>query len=77
MSHWNHRLFKQPDGFSGEWYSIREVHYKDNGEIYAYSAEADGIGGECVADIEEILEWMKNCLGKPIIELDENGDMKE
>lgn len=77
MSHWNHRVFRQPDKLSGYWYTIREVYYEDNGKIKNYSAEARGVGGENIKDIKETLEWMGNCLDKPIIELDEKGEIKK
>jgi len=73
--YWNHRVFKQPDNLTNWWYTIRETYYNENGDVHSYSAEARGVGAESVKDMSEILDWMKNCLDKPIIELDKNGEL--
>ena len=79
--HWNHRLFKQPsakferDNGQKWYYTIRETYYTD-GKVSSFSAEPRGICGDSIKDVSEILDWMKNCLDKPVIELDEKGDLK-
>jgi len=77
MINWNHRVFRQPDKSTGSWYTIREAYYDDDGNVDSFTADIIGVCGESIADMKETLQRMKNCLDKPVIELDENGDLKK
>lgn len=64
--YWNHRLIKRiDDGY--EQYGIYEVYYNDDGSIYAYTEEPIEVCGDTQEDVEEILQWMMNCLEKPVL----------
>ena len=60
---WNHRVIKL--NFPADNYQIYEVFYNQDGSIFGY-ADA-GVGGESIDDIRETLEWMLECLDKPIL----------
>ena len=82
MSHWNYRVYKQPSSkfersCGIDWYyTIRETYYNDDGTIRGFSAEPRGVCGDSISDIAEVLDWMKNCLTKAVIELDEAGEIE-
>ena len=82
MSHWNHRVYRQASSkfersCGIDWYyTIRETYYNDDGTIRGFSAEPRGVCGDSISDITDILDWMRNCLTKAVIELDTNGEIK-
>lgn len=65
---WNHRVVKEILDDGQEWFSIREVFYNDDGNIYGYTEAPVDIVGESVDELREYLQWCLNCLGKPILE---------
>ena len=67
MAHWNHRVVKQTLSDGSEYYSVREVHYNDDGSIYAYSEEPVGIQGESLEAMREYTQWVLNCMDKDIL----------
>ena len=60
---WNHRVIKL--NISDNYYKISEVFYNKDGSIFSYTNT--GVGGESIDDIRETLEWMLECLDKPIL----------
>ena len=60
---WNHRVIKL--NISDDYYLINEVFYNKDGSIFGYANT--GVGGESIDDIRETLEWMLECLDKPIL----------
>ena len=75
MGHWNHRVIKHLDKKTGEiWYGIHEVFYddkvgtvSDTGKI-GWTKDPIAVTGESIESLAQILDWMKSCLDKPIIE---------
>jgi len=72
MSHWNHRVVKKiyNEGKENEeeQYSVREAHYNDNGDLYAYTEEPVDLACESMEALKEYIQWCLNCLDKPILE---------
>ena len=68
MGHWNHRVVKQTFPSGEEVYSVREVFYNDDGEIYAYTEEPIDLACESIPALKEYIQWCLNCLDKPILE---------
>lgn len=66
MSHWNHRLIKREYDECVQ-FGIHEVFYNDDGSIYAYTEEPISVACDTEEDVKEILEWMQNCLDKPVL----------
>ena len=62
MPYWNYRVVKEKG-----YYTIREVHYNDDGSIYAYSSEPRPAFGESIEELKETLEWMLKSLEKPVL----------
>ena len=62
MTHWNHRVFKDKDG-----YSIRETFYKD-GKPHLWSAEPEAPFGETLDELKEDLKRMLGATEQPVIE---------
>ena len=66
---WKYRVIKTKISWKGEefedWYQIHEVFYNEDGSIFGYANT--GVGGESIEDIRETLEWMLECLDKPIL----------
>ena len=60
---WNHRVIKL--NISDDYYKISEVFYNQDGSIFGYINT--GVSGESIDDIRETLEWMLECLDKPIL----------
>ncbi len=67
MSYWNHRVLKEALPNDESWYSIREVFYNTDDSIYAYDTEPVSISGENIADLREYVQWILNCLDKPVL----------
>ena len=67
MSHWNHRVFKETLADGGDWYTVREVFYNEDGSIYAHTEEAADISGRSIKEIREYTQWVLDCLDKPIL----------
>ena len=68
MGHWNHRVFRTTHFNYGEFYSIRETYYDDNGEVDKYDSEPVKLEGESVEDLRQYLQWCIDALDKPILE---------
>jgi hypothetical protein len=68
MAHWNHRVVKKVYETGEEEYSVREVHYNDSGEIYAYTTEPIDLVCESPEALREYIQWCLDCLDKPILE---------
>jgi len=65
--YWNHRVLKEilPNG--KDWYSVREVFYNADGSINGYTKEPVDISGESIDDLRKYVQWILNCLDKPIL----------
>jgi hypothetical protein len=72
---WNHRVFAQPDGNDGDvWYTIREAYYEDGKDRpNIWSMQADGVGGNSIAEMRDTLQRMLRALDTPILELENAG----
>lgn len=75
MTTWNHRVCKEIIEGRSE-FSIREVHYNDNGDIWAVGQDpctvyySEDWGGDPLVSIKKTLNWMLSAVEKPIIDLD-------
>lgn len=49
------------------WYSVREVHYNDDGTIYAYTIDPARAQGDSIKNLKEYLQWCLDALDKPIL----------
>jgi len=69
---WNHRVMKHHD-CGEDWYGIHEVFYDENGEVDGWAESAD-VTGESLNDLRTALDWMLDCLDKPVLDYsnDEN-----
>jgi len=93
-SHWNYRVVQtkreKPKSLCGgeddmyDDFAIHEVYYKDNGAIYAYSADAMHPSGETMEELESDIAAMQEAFHAPVLkewELDElikrNGEEGE
>lgn len=83
MSHWNYRLCKnkheRSSGNDVTLYSIREVYYNDDGEIWGLTDDGISVYGDSDGfdNEQEILDDMKGAVKnmllafeKPVIDLD-------
>lgn len=68
MGHWNHRVVKKVFESGEEQYSVREVFYNDDGQIYAYTEDPIDLACETPEALREYIQWCLNCLDKPILE---------
>jgi len=82
LGHWNYRVYKQASSkferaCGIDWYyTIRETYYNDDGTIRGFSSEPRGVCGDSISDIAEVLDWMRNCLDKQVLELDSENCIK-
>ena len=73
MGGWNYRIVKEKltdepwATESGDWYTIRSVYYNDDGSVFAFGTEAEGIESDTVDGLMQRLEWMKLALEKPVL----------
>ena len=66
MSHWNHRILKKK--INGEdIFSIREVYYNDDGEIYGITEHPVEIWGNTIEEIKETCEMILRCVDTPVL----------
>jgi len=74
MGHWNNRLWKvvynKGEKHEETLYEIRETYYNDKGDICGVSTNAANLMAESPEAIKQSLEWMTNCLEKPVLEED-------
>ncbi len=68
MSYWNHRVVKQVLENGEEWFSVREVHYNEDGSIYAYMTDPVEISGNNIDELRAYLQWCLDCLDEPVLE---------
>ena len=75
---WNYRVIKH-HGAKGnkDWYGIHEVYYNDKGAIEIWTVDAIAPISETVEGLLEILGLLRNCLDKPVLELNKNGELEE
>ncbi len=73
--HWNHRVIRHPDSDGGEFFTVAEVFYDDEGRPAAW-AEA-GEYGESVPSLRLELERMAAACDLPVLdeEVDFVGDL--
>ena len=62
MNYWNYRIFKDERGS----FSIREIYYIDD-VPQLYSDEPSSPFGGSIDDLKINIEYMLNCLQKPIL----------
>ena len=71
---WNYRLCKETldkgTSYEDEWFSIREVYYKEDGSISSYSEKPANLFSETREDIKWTLEKMHEALNKEVVDLD-------
>lgn len=71
---WNYRVCKETysKGTQDEevGFTIREVYYNKNGEIYAMSENSANIYGESLLELGEVMKKMIVSLNKEVIDLD-------
>lgn len=68
---WNHRIVKRSDARgteSGEWFTICEVYYNEDGTNAAHTVDAVGVCGESVESLRWTLEHMLKALDAPILD---------
>lgn len=75
MSTWNHRVIRTSSGFDDEpwYYAIHEVHYEGDQVTFwtqnpVHVGADEGLGG-----LIWVLDKMRECLSKPVLEIDEDG----
>lgn len=64
---WNHRVIEAEDVDGKKFYGIHEVYYDNDGNPMAYTEDAVGIVWEEGDNPVQVLEWMANCLNKPVL----------
>lgn len=67
---WNHRVIKSTFPSDETAFGIYEVYYNSDGTIYAHTMEPCRVVCENIDDLKEYLQWMMNCIDKPILEKD-------
>jgi hypothetical protein len=69
---WNHRIIKDVCQVTGETYlEIHEVYYNDNDIPNAATKNPITISGENLTSLIWTVDKIKECLGKPMLEWDE------
>jgi len=66
MFTWNHRVVKKTLA-GNDFYAVHEVHYNDNGSIFAYTEEPVDISGESIEDLREYCQWILDCFDKEVL----------
>lgn len=72
--YWNYRIIKKQVG-GEDRYAIHEVYYQ-KGKPYMYTENPVEISAESIEDLKEELEWIQDCLDKPVL-TDDDMDIKE
>lgn len=67
--HWNHRVLAHKEWDDSFYYQIHEVHYED-GVPVSYTERGIPVGGDCLEDLNQVLDWMRDCLSKPILSVE-------
>jgi len=76
MSTWNHRVIRTPSGSEDDpwYYAIHEVHY-DGERITSWTQNPVHVGAsEGIDGLSWVLDKMRECLSKPILEVCEDGN---
>lgn len=69
---WDYRIVVEDRGTEEEWWSIRDVYYTEDGEIYAMSERGTSPIGNDLQDLEIDVGLMLEAFKKDIIIFDEN-----
>lgn len=64
---WNHRVVKETLDDGGDWLTIREVYYNDDGGITGYTEDAVSLSSETVEGLRWTLQRMLESLDKEIL----------
>ena len=65
---WEYRVVrKEYDCESGEWYSVQEVYFDDDGQPSAQTIDLQ-IEGDTISEIRKRLNRMINCLDNPVLD---------
>jgi hypothetical protein len=64
LSHWNHRIFKDKNG-----YSIRETYYGKKEEL-SWTENPNDMTGETLEDLKDYYDQMKEAFDAPVIDVD-------
>ena len=65
---WNYRIMKSYPDSRDAWYSIREVYYNNDGEVTDWTVEEIAPESETIEGLLEMIQLMRNCLDKPILD---------
>ena len=71
MSHWNHRVVRQVHKNDEITHGIHEVIYDDNDKVTGCTLHPITASCETVEELREYVQWMLNCIDKPILEFNE------
>lgn len=68
MATWNHRVIqKYNESFDETYFEIHEVHYGDDGSIWAMTENPTSPFGETIEELQECLEQMKRACDATIL----------
>jgi len=74
MMSWNYRVCKitynQGTDYEEVSYEIREAYYNKDGGIWAVTENPKGIAADSEESILTSLEWMKQAVERPVLDLD-------
>ena len=69
---WNHRVLRNK---KYDWVAVHEVYYSPEGKIDGYSKNPVTIGADDIEGIKWQLDRIREACDKPIIEVDEDGQI--
>ena len=66
---WDYRVVRREseDGEAGDWYSVQEVYYDEDGTPMAQTLDLQ-VEQDTIAGMRTQLEKMINCLGQPVLD---------
>ena len=71
MSHWNHRVVRQTHKNGEITHGIHEVFYDNDNTVNGCTLEPTNASCETVEELREYVQWMLDCIDKPILEFNE------
>ena len=66
---WDYRVVRREpeDGEAGDWYSVQEVYYNEDGTPMAQTLDLQ-VEQDTIAGVRTQLEKMVNCLDQPVLD---------